>query len=150
MSRLLIAFALLGGVFARSVHADDAKPSDVEARLAEVEAELARIRASSESQMESDIASDTKEPVFRLYGFIDMGLQKLWSTNPVEAAPVSTTFVLGNVNLYFDFHPAQDWSSLIEVRLTNYPQGAVDTTAPDPANGVDSTVRWGAIILERA
>ena len=73
--------------------------------------------------------------------------------------------MLGNANLYFDFHPENDWSSLLEVRLTNYPSGTetigisslgipyqrTSTTALDPGNGIgDDTVRWGAIVLERA
>jgi uncharacterized small protein (DUF1192 family) len=151
MGRLAIAFGLVVAL-AHSAGADEVKPiSDVEARLAALEAELARIRASSDAAMDSDISLETKEPLFRLYGFIDMGLQKLWSSDPAETTPTTTTFVLGNINLYFDFRPAQDWKSLIEVRLTNYPQGTIDTTVHDPANGAgDDSVKWSAIILERA
>jgi hypothetical protein len=103
--------------------------------------------------------------MFRLYGFIDMGLQKLWATDDPIIPTRKTTFVLGNVNLYLDFHPANDWSSLTEVRLTNYPNGhstygipafgvpftRVDTTTSDPGNGQGyDNLRWGSIVLERA
>ncbi len=90
-----------------------------------------------------------KEPTFKLYGFIDMGLQKLWTNDPA-AGSTASTFVLGNINLYFDFHPADDWRSLVEVRFTNYP-GDATSVAFDPANGTgDDLVRWSGIVLERA
>jgi hypothetical protein len=150
MGRLLVAFGLLAIMVTRSASADDAKPTDIETRLQQVEAELARLHATNDAAMDSDIARDTKEPAVRLYGFIDMGLEKVWQSAPAPTDNTSATFLLGNVNLYFDFRPTQEWSSLIEARLTNYPQGVIDTVSLDPANGPDSTVKWGAVVLERA
>jgi hypothetical protein len=138
----------------------------LEARIAKLEAQLAAIEATSEAALTAATAAEAaREPMFRLYGFIDMGLQKLWATDDPVLPTRKTTFVLGNVNLYFDFHPANDWSSLTEVRLTNYPTGdwtygipaiglpytRIDTTVGDPGNGNGyDTLRWGAIVLERA
>jgi hypothetical protein len=138
----------------------------LEARIARLEAELVETRATSEAALAASGAGDAaKDPVFRIYGFIDMGLQKLWQTDDPVTPTTKTTFVLGNVNLYFDFHPTTDWSSLVEVRLTNYPSGTgtygvrdvgirysrVNTTAQDPGNGNGyDTIRWSAIVLERA
>ena len=94
-----------------------------------------------------------------------MGLQRVWAEDDVVVPTRKTTFVLGNVNLYLDFHPVADWSSLIEVRLTNYPAGTeqygiplagvpytrTSTAVLDPGNGDGyGTARWGAIVLERA
>jgi hypothetical protein len=138
----------------------------LEARIAKLEAELAALESTSEAALTAASAAEAaRDPLFRVYGFIDMGLQKLWAYDDPIIPTLKTTFVLGNVNLYFDFHPANDWSSLIEVRLTNYPSGTstygipdiglrytrTDTTTPDPGNGQGyDNVRWGAIVLERA
>jgi hypothetical protein len=138
----------------------------LEARIAKLEAQLAAVEATSEAALTAATVADAaREPLFRVYGFIDMGLQKLWATDDPVTPTQKTTFVLGNVNLYLDFHPATDWSSLVEVRLTNYPTGdstygipalglrntRIDTTAADPGNGNGyDTLRWGAIVLERA
>ena len=148
------------------VHPAPAPEAPLEARIAALEAQLRALDATSEAALTAASAIEaTKDPMFRIYGFIDMGLQKIWATDDPITPTLKTTFVLGNVNLYFDFHPATDWSSLVEVRLTNYPNGAssygipdvgvhftrVDTTTPDPANGSgNDTLRWGAIVLERA
>jgi hypothetical protein len=145
---------------------DPPAPNDpLEARLATLEAELASLRAASDPTLTEGLADAAKDPMFRLYGFIDMGLQKLWATDDPVTPTRKTTFVLGNVNLYFDFRPAPDWSSLVEVRLTNYPSGTdtygipdlgrrytrTNTTSQDPGNGPGyETVRWGALVLERA
>jgi hypothetical protein len=138
----------------------------LEARIARLEAQLAALEATSEAALTAASSAEAaRDPMFRLYGFIDMGLQKFWATDNPVIPTLKTTFVLGNVNLYFDFHPASDWSSLVEVRLTNYPTGAatygipalglrynrLNTTIPDPGNGEGyDTLRWGAIVLERA
>ncbi|HEY0481065.1 MAG TPA: hypothetical protein VGD37_26300 [Kofleriaceae bacterium] len=160
-------------------------PLSTKDQLARVEAELAAQRAEIAAQRAaldrdrreiddlraaSDIAAepavlDVSLPTFRLYGFIDMGFQKLWTADDPVVPTLKTTFVLGNVNMYFDFHPVEDWSSLVEVRFTNYPNGTesagiplagvdyhrIDTSAADPGNGEGyDLVKWGGIVLERA
>jgi hypothetical protein len=150
---MVVAAALIAA--ARTAQADpeaptpqSPSPSETQDELKAIRAELDELRAAADAGTAGD-ASLQKEPVVRVFGFIDMGLQKLWSTGNVVGTNAAT-FVLGNINLYFDFHPAEDWSSLIEVRLTNYP-GDAASLALDPANGTgDDTVRWGGIVLERA
>jgi hypothetical protein len=76
-----------------------------------------------------------------------------------------TTFVLGNLNLYFDFKPDPAWQVLTEVRFTAYPHG-VETSLGNPVGGqyertdtevldiaspaTASQFRWGSIFIERA
>src|SRR5690348_6033105 len=164
----LVALAWLSPLAAR---ADDPPTSHdvqgvLEARIAALEEQLHALAATSEAALTAASASEAaKDPMFRLYGFIDVGLQKLWATDDPVTPTQKTTFVLGNVNLYFDFRPAPDWSSLVEVRLTKYPNGdysygisdigidysRTDTTTADPGNGEGhDTLRWGSIVLERA
>jgi hypothetical protein len=141
-SRTLVGAFVLA---ASSARADAPQASSVEDRLKKLQAQVDELSAAADA---SDQAA-LKEPTFRLYGFIDMGLQKLW-TNDVTAGSTGATFVLGNINLYLDFHPAEDWRSLVEVRFTNYPGDATSETF-DPANGTgDDLVRWSAIVIERA
>jgi hypothetical protein len=140
--------------------------------------EIRRLRADVEAlkgQLDevrvSGAESAGLERRFDIYGFTDMGIQRVWS-GPRSAvsgtgSSRALTFVLGNANLYFDATPVSGWRGLTEIRLTNYPDGAVnqlslpalgipeervstdvfDVNAPDP--GWDE-VRWGSIVLEQA
>jgi hypothetical protein len=78
-----------------------------------------------------------------VYGFIDMGFQKLWlgrhAIANVIAESTATTFVLGNLNLYLDAHPFEQWRALAEVRLTTYPSGEFTLGAPGMAAQRTST-----------
>ncbi len=139
--------------------------------------ELKALRAEVEANMVEDdlthgafdavVLQDAEEPRFRIYGFIDMGFRKLFlprnSGVQMETPTDSSTFLLGNVNLYFEFNPFKNWRSLIEVRLTNYPDGndvagtpfepyqRTDTTVADVNNGDGlDFIKHGAILLERA
>lgn len=123
-------------------------------------------RAATEAAL-SGSDSPEKEQMLRLYGFADMGLQRITSNGSridVIIPSRATTFAVGNINLYIDAQPTDKWSALIETRLTNYPDGAdqvgtqtspyqrVDTTIYDinSTTGGWGTVKYGAIILERA
>jgi hypothetical protein len=143
-----------------------------EAEAARQAAELAALRAEAESRvlLEAQLAEEEarKEEKLRFYGFMDAGLQKAWfprssGLNTVVES-TSSTFVLGNLNLYIDAKPTEGWRALAEVRFTTYPHG--NFTAPPPggqyqrtstlmfdvnsASGGFAQVRWGAIVLERA
>ena len=106
------------------------------------------------------------EPAFRLYGFADVGLQRIWGGFFQTGLSQSdaTNFVLGNVNIYFDATPLEHLRMLTEVRFTTLPDGAessdltsgkmtLQNTAvfdqTSAAGGV-FTIHWGAIVLERA
>ncbi|HSC88236.1 MAG TPA: hypothetical protein VLC09_13225 [Polyangiaceae bacterium] len=142
---------------------------------AEFDALLAEVRALKEKQEESEAVQaasaeevDVHEDLFKLYGFMDMGLQRHF-TNP-EAITSSvfdsnaTTFATGNIDLYFDFNPVQDWRALAEIRFTNAPLGRVtnygglagtfervSTEQYDPNATVPNAPMWGGYaVIERA
>lgn len=154
-----------------------------EARQRELEARKARRQQGTESESDEEdeldaILADVDgggdggsqvqafEPSFTLYGFADMGLQRFWGSNLVEKSVRSNgaTFVMGNVNVYFDAKPARDWRFLTEVRFSLLPEGAENLfegtsfIAPEdsavfdptsPSNGYNK-VDLGSIIIERS
>jgi hypothetical protein len=147
--------------------ASDGAPNAVVTR-AEFEAlakELRELKAQREAEQPIvPVESEGDQPL-RIYGFADIGLRKIFPAKDpfiraLTAQPL--TFELGNVNLYFDAQPIQDWRALIETRLTTYPHGAetvdangrfvrtdtrtFDTNSPSGRN----RVIWSGIVLERA
>lgn len=136
------------------------------AASAEELAELrTRLDALESQQAEASASAEEDDQRFKIYGFLDFGLKKSFpAADPFFAALIErkTTFVLGNINLYFDAQPAPGWRGLIEARLTTYPHGAetvdasgqfqrtdtrvFDTNSPSGRNHVI----WGGVILERA
>lgn len=150
------------------------KVAALEAELAETKANLAQITAR---QDEAEVAALTasggeaeapKEEPLRIYGFADMGVQHIWVDEKSILSNVfqinSTSFVIGNVNLYFDAQPIENWRGLIEVRFTNAPLGdtltyggiagtyaRADTFSFDPHGTAPNAPMWsGAVVLERA
>ncbi|MEY4578738.1 MAG: hypothetical protein RL701_3441, partial [Pseudomonadota bacterium] len=115
-------------------------------------------------------ATDTQSEMLRVYGFMDFGLDKFFfgSTNDgfalIRPTP-ATTFVFGNLNLYFDAKPVEHLRTLLEVRLTAAPHGEetslgpplgtsydrIDTTAFDFSSpSAQSQLRLGGLFIERA
>lgn len=123
------------------------------------DAQLSQLLGSSE-------VPQAFEPAFRLYGFADTGLQRIWGGffNNGLALTDATNFVLGNVNVYLDATPLKDLRMLTEVRFTTLPNGAEtanlatgnmerqDTAVFDPSSSAGGVfaVHWGSIVLERA
>lgn len=116
-----------------------------------------------------DEAAIARQDPLSLYGFLDVGLQRMFIPEELLIGGVvptrESTFVLGNLNLYLDARPTDDWRALSEIRFTNLPHGAetsfripgaseyertdrftVNVTSPD---GRDD-VLLGSIIIERA
>jgi len=139
-----------------------AAPSAIETQLAELRQ---RIDDLETQQAEAAASAEDDEQRFKIYGFLDFGLKKSFpAKDPFFAALIERklTFVLGNINLYFDAQPTASWRALIEARLTTYPHGAetvdsngqftrtdndvFDTNSPSGRNHVI----WGGVILERA
>jgi hypothetical protein len=142
----------------------DARTEELIARVEALESEVEQLRVSSAE-------AETFGKRFEIYGFMDMGFQRVWSGARAASAgtgsPRALTFVLGNVNLYFDATPLSGWRGMTEVRLTNYPNGFVTRTAV-PALGVQeqrtstsvfdvnapdpgwSEVKWGGVVLEQS
>jgi hypothetical protein len=133
--------------------------------------ELDRLRAEFDLSRSTSDTAETYQRTIELYGFMDMGFQKLWAANNAAILGTGTTragtFVLGNINLYIDANPTQNWRALTELRLTNYPNGSLDSpgvpglnqaeqrtnTAIYDVNSPDpgwNTVNWGSIVLEQA
>lgn len=107
----------------------------VEARLAAAEKRAAdlekRLAAIEDAQASPE---DDGKDLFRIYGFIDVGVQRMWvpeSSVLVAAAPNAnaTNFVVGNLNLYLDAQPSDHFRFLGELRFTTAPGGA-PTPAP--------------------
>jgi hypothetical protein len=152
----------------------EAQRAALEARIQKVEeqAQAAEARAAeAQAQSELDaIMADAEEevlvePAVRVYGFADVGLQRSWGpiAELIPGGTTKTTFVLGNVNLYFDANPIPDWRFLTEVRLGLFPHGAtsrdtqgaaplIDNSISDDGspNGGFTVIRWNGMLLERA
>jgi hypothetical protein len=134
--------------------------SALEAKQAEAEA-AALLTAPSE-------ADDIKREPLKIYGFADFGAQRIWFKKVSILRDLletdTTTFVIGNLNLYFDAQPVEHWRTLIEIRFTNAPHGQVNnygglagtfnresTQQYDPnATVVNSTMWRGSTVIERA
>jgi hypothetical protein len=106
---------------------------------------------------------------FKLYGFTDVGLNRIWINeksylaNNLNAAN-ATSFVIGNLNVYFDAQPVKSWRSLVEIRFTNAPHGEIATYGGlagkfkrttteqlDPHAGSVGGAMWGGYtVIERA
>ena len=75
---------------------------------------------------ENDISSVSERGLLKFYGFTDFGLDKWFVSHngvglirPTDA----TTFVFGNLNMYFDISPMERVRTLIELRFTLAPHG---------------------------
>jgi len=138
----------------------------LEARLAQLE--QAQVEADVLGATEGALDALPAQQKFQVYGFADFGLNHAWLGDKSFVRGLvndETTFVLGNLNLYFDFRPDPAWQVLAEVRLTEYPHG-VETALANPLGGpyvrtdtevIDiaspataSQFRWGSIFIERA
>jgi hypothetical protein len=137
-----------------------AATAQAEAAEAKSQVEVAALMGGGEEEAEL-----MSEPAVRVYGFADVGLQRAWGSiaEIIPGGTNKTTFVLGNVNLYFDASPVQDWRFLTEVRLGLFPHGAtsrgtqgmaptIDNTVGDDGspNGGFTNIQWNGVLLERA
>lgn len=101
--------------------------------LAKLRAEIEEIKAKqAEAEMAALMAeepAEVEDDTYRLYGFMDMGAHYYAVDKSSLVGAVfdtnALTFVTGNIDLYFDFNPIEDWRALAEIRFTNAPQGDV-------------------------
>jgi hypothetical protein len=145
-------------------------PANAE-EIKQLRADVEALKTELDEVRVSGAESETFERKLDIYGFADMGFQRVWSgphsATSATGSPRALTFVLGNVNLYFDATPVSGWRGLTEIRITNYPDGALiqpavpalnlpeqrtsttvfDVNAPDPGW---NEVRWGSLVLEQA
>jgi hypothetical protein len=142
------------------------------AELAQLRAEVDELKAK---QAEAEMAAllqeepaEVEEDKYRIYGFMDMGAQYYAVDKSSLVGAVFDTnalsFVTGNIDLYFDFNPIEDWRALAEVRFTNAPQGDVvsygglagdfqrtNTEQFDPHGTAPNAPMWGGYtVIEQA
>ena len=130
--------------------------------------EVKEQQGAAEVAASQDEDSATGGEPLKIYGFMDMGAQHVWG-NP--ASPIthayqlnSTSFMVGNINLYFDAQPIKYFRGLLELRFTNAPLGDItnyggiagtfqrkNTFSYDPGGSAINAPMWGGtVILERA
>jgi hypothetical protein len=153
MARLLMAFAGPTSV----VQAAEAPPPGPTKNDA----------ATVEKEAETESALMRPQPL-SLYGFTDFGFNKFYTSDKSQLNLLfpskAGTFVLGNVNLFLDAEPYDDWRSLVEIRFTNLPDG-YERTLGSPAGpyqrdnttiqdytspSIRGSVTLGSIVIERA
>jgi len=139
------------------------------AALAETQKQLEEVQLRQDEAEASAASSATDaQPSLKIYGFADMGIQHQWVKKSSPVANVfptnSTSFVVGNINLYFDAQPFEHWRGLVELRFTNAPQGDPmtfggiagtfrrrDNSSYDSGGTAVNAPMWGAtLIIERA
>ncbi|XXX78469.1 hypothetical protein WMF30_06820 [Sorangium sp. So ce134] len=104
-----------------------------EKRSAELEKRLAALEDAQVSPEQEE-----GRELLRLYGFIDVGVQRTWvpeNSGLAAALPQANAlnFVVGNLNLYLDAQPSDHFRFLGELRFTTAPGGApVPVAGPLP------------------
>lgn len=107
----------------------------LEAQLTKQSEAIAALQQAAEeaemaAMMGGDEEEEIEEPTLKFYGFSDMGAQysHVQKGSLLEGyfATNSATFVVGNLNLYLDAKPADNWRAMTEIRFTNAPQGEID------------------------
>jgi hypothetical protein len=132
------------------------------------DAELAEaLQAMSSGEGEQDVSQYQGAEPISIYGYLDVGFQRLFAPARMPIRNLvgtdEGTFLLGNVNFYFDVSPDPDWRSLTEIRFTNLPHGSESFgLLPDDYSQVDNfelnqtspdgrdRVLLGNIMIERA
>ncbi len=152
--------------------APTADASELAQLRAEVEATKKEVEELKAAQAEA-AAAPAEEPVaeqekLKIYGFADVGFQYVQINKQGLLANVydvnEPDFVLGNLNLYFDAQPIENWRGLMEVRFTNAPQGKItgfgglggsfqrQSTFTDDSTGaaLNAPLWGGSVVIERA
>lgn len=140
--------------------------------LAANDERLEQVQATVDEMMIMQLEAepvDEEPEVLRIYGFFDVGVQRVWidETSPLAGvfnSANATSFVVGNINTYLDLQPHPDWRGLVELRFTSAPHGEitnfgglygtfnrVSTEQFDPhAPTVNSPMWGGYTVIERA
>ena len=147
-------------------------PAALNAKLESMQKALDQLQAQQDASSAAAAApaeeGSSGGEALRIYGFMDMGVQHSWVNEQSLLAHVfqvnNTSFVVGNVNLYFDAQPIKHFRGLAELRFTNAPLGDIaaygglagkfqrkDTFSYDPGGTAVNAPMWaGSVILERA
>ncbi len=152
----------------------DARIRALEEQIAKLKQQVADASAQAPEPAESGAESEQggAERGLDLYGFFDFAFVKVFGIHQENSGithvlrpylPETSTFGLGNFNLYLDLHAQRQWRFLGEVRYTLAPLGAeiaparvpgttgtrYDTAVPDSASA-EASIQWSGIVLERA
>jgi hypothetical protein len=160
--------ALRGEIADQQKELEEARRLAAEARSAAEDARLAAAAAQKAADTNAS-ESEGKPDVLRIYGFTEVGFERLWLNEakyvgPAPPAENASSFVLGDLDFYFDAQPIRDWRSLVEIRYSNAPLGSIQsygglggqfsrvTTRQGDANAASPIAQqWaGEIIIERA
>jgi hypothetical protein len=130
-----------------------AAASAIEAQVAAEEAAL-----RSQSMSSPSMGEQIEQRRLDLYGFADFTYQNLLESKGTTT-PSTSTFGVGNLNLYLASELGDEWRSLVEVRFMYLPNGGqtdpsligpvTDTTVADP-NDFGRPIQWGGISIQRA
>ncbi len=123
---------------------------------------------TSEDSGDIDVGKYAGSRPLRVYGFMEAGFQKVMPKSRSFIGSVgqsnASTFLVGNINLFFDLQPSEDWRGLLELRFTNAPHGeersfastvsdyervdstVLDSTSPNARNELVA----GSTVIERA
>ncbi|WP_437969813.1 hypothetical protein WMF04_11185 [Sorangium sp. So ce260] len=141
------------------------RATEANARAAELAKRLSTVEEAQVSPQE-----DASGDLLRIYGFIDVGVQRTWIKETIIASSIpqanALNFVVGNLNLYLDAQPHEDFRFLGELRFTTAPAGTpVPVPSPpgvtrrvdtQPYGSIDTTkldtsmVYGGLVSIERA
>ena len=153
-----------------------AQSARIEAQDRALDQQQKRIQELEEAAAEPDIdelldgtAAEYTEPRrFRLSGFADIGWRREFLKDTAAIRPfvdsLGNSFVLGNLDLLFDFQPHSRWRHVLEVRFTNATHGQplqlgtpfgdeydiTDLEVPDSGNLGSVNVVVGGVVIERA
>ncbi|WP_437297881.1 hypothetical protein [Sorangium sp. So ce426] len=145
-----VTHAATGAAAAEPATGEDA----MAARLAAAEKRSAELEKRLEALEEAQAAPehDDNKDLFRIYGFVDVGVQRTWvpeNSGLAAALPQAnaTNFVVGNLNLYLDAQPTDHFRFLGELRFTTAPGGspvqADAATLPPGVVGRTTTQPYG-------
>ncbi len=154
----------------------DARIRALEEQIAKLKQQVAdasaQVAATEPAESGAESEQGGTERGLDLYGFFDFAFVKVFGIHQENSGvthvlrpylPETSTFGLGNFNLYLDLHAQRQWRFLGEVRYTLAPLGAeiaparvpgttatrYDTSVPDSASA-ESSIQWSGIVLERA
>jgi hypothetical protein len=161
--------ALRGEIARQHKELQDTRRLAAEAQKAAEDARQAAATAQKAAEAGNADGSEGKPDVLRIYGFTEVGFERSWVdeakfAGPDPPAANASSFVLGNLDFYFDAQPIRDWRSLVEIRYSNAPLGSiqsfgglagqfsrVSTRQSDPNAASPIAQQWaGEIIIERA
>lgn len=129
------------------------------AEAAQERAAMAEETAALAGMDEESVSS--QQDLLRIYGFTDVALTKVYVPEESRFSGLidrNSSFVLGNLNVYFDGNPHPNIRALSEVRFSLFPHGnvegdfeRVDATTLDVTSATGrNRVIQSNIILERA